>query len=689
MTTRTLYTVLSMFMAVFIYAQRTRIDSLVQESRTEQNDTLRMILYGGLSNSYSELDADSGYWYAEKMFQLAKKMDLKLEEAHALAEIGYAQLNMANYPRSLQSLLSAIVLAEDPKSERNVLPPGFPVSDEFSNRGAAPHIQRFQKLARIYQYAGILYANANYYKKSLFYFEKAIGYATKAGNHHLLCIIYVAMGRSYLATNQTDSALIVEQRSLEEANKVGYKRYLGSIYLNIGRIYAAKGNKHLAFQYFKKGLAASTEFGYYRGIVASDLAIADFFRQEGKTDSSLHYIRSSHPVAEYLMVPDLLLRVYAAYANYYKTAGDNDSAVKYQSFIIKINDSLFSAKQTQQFQNIDVDEQQRLQHIEVAKSVYRNKLKMYALLVGLAVFLFIALIFWRNSQQRKKANALLSWQKKELENTLITLKATQSQLIQSEKMASLGELTAGIAHEIQNPLNFVNNFSEVNCELIEEMKQEIDKGKLAEIKTLAESIDENEQKIIFHGKRADSIVKGMLQHSRSSSGQKELTDINTLADEYLRLAYHGLRAKDKSFNATMKTDFDESIGKISIIPQEIGRVILNLITNAFYAVTEKSASASSAGQTYEPTVTVATKCLLPPLGGSRGASQIKVTDNGNGIPQKVLDKIFQPFFTTKPTGQGTGLGLSLSYDIVKAHGGEIIVNTKENEGTEFIISLPL
>jgi signal transduction histidine kinase len=246
-------------------------------------------------------------------------------------------------------------------------------------------------------------------------------------------------------------------------------------------------------------------------------------------------------------------------------------------------------------------------------------------------------------------------------------------------MASLGELTAGIAHEIQNPLNFVNNFSEVNSELIAEMKQEIDNGNLNEVKAIANSIDENEQKIIFHGKRADSIVKGMLQHSRSSSGVKEPTDINALADEYLRLAYHGLRAKDKSFNASMKTDFDDNIGNINIIPQDIGRVVLNLITNAFYIVNEKK---NQGLESYEPTVSVSTKKVADHV-------LITVKDNGNGIPQKVLDKIFQPFFTTKPTGQGTGLGLSLSYDIVKAHGGDLKVETKEGEGSTFIIQLPI
>jgi signal transduction histidine kinase len=273
----------------------------------------------------------------------------------------------------------------------------------------------------------------------------------------------------------------------------------------------------------------------------------------------------------------------------------------------------------------------------------------------------------------------LQTEKKRAEDALKELRSTQTQLIQSEKMASLGELTAGIAHEIQNPLNFVNNFSEVSTELIDEMNEEILKGNLEDAQQIAADLKENLTKINHHGKRAGDIVRGMLQHSRSSSGQKEPTDINALADEYLRLAYHGLRAKDKSFNATLHTDFDQSIGLINIIPQDIGRVILNLITNAFYVVDEKKKSGI---ENYEPTVSVSTKKIGDKI-------LISVKDNGNGIPSKVLDKIFQPFFTTKPTGQGTGLGLSLSYDIVKAHGGELKVETKTGEGTEFIIQLPI
>jgi len=270
-----------------------------------------------------------------------------------------------------------------------------------------------------------------------------------------------------------------------------------------------------------------------------------------------------------------------------------------------------------------------------------------------------------------------------LTNSLEELKAAQQQLIQSEKMASLGELTAGIAHEIQNPLNFVNNFSEVSTELVEEMNDEIEKGNLEDARQIAKDLRQNLEKINHHGKRAGEIVKGMLQHSRSSSGVKEPTDINALCDEYLRLSYHGLRAKDKSFNATIKTDFDNSIGNINIIHQDIGRVVLNLLTNAFYVVDEKKTLRQAQGDThYEPTVSIQTKKI-------NNKVEIRVTDNGNGIPQKVLDKIFQPFFTTKPTGQGTGLGLSLSYDIVKAHGGELKVETKEGGGSTFTIILPI
>jgi two-component system NtrC family sensor kinase len=296
----------------------------------------------------------------------------------------------------------------------------------------------------------------------------------------------------------------------------------------------------------------------------------------------------------------------------------------------------------------------------------------------LALTFILAAVAFYAFHNKQKTNVLLNKQKDQIGHTLSELKVTQKQLIQSEKMASLGELTAGIAHEIQNPLNFVNNFSEVNTELIDEMQQALQAGNTEEAFSISNDLKDNEQKIIHHGKRADSIVKGMLQHSRVSTGQKEPTGLNKLADEYLRLSYHGMRAKDKSFNAKLQTDFDAGIGKVKVVPQDIGRVLLNLFNNSFYSLMQRK---KEAGESYEPTVSVYSKKM-------QGSVEIHVKDNGVGIPQKVVDKIFQPFFTTKPTGQGTGLGLSLSYDIVKAHGGEIRVLSKEGEGAEFIVQLP-
>ena len=295
----------------------------------------------------------------------------------------------------------------------------------------------------------------------------------------------------------------------------------------------------------------------------------------------------------------------------------------------------------------------------------------------------IGFILYRNNRQKRKANAVL-------EKTLSTLKATQTQLIQSEKLASLGELTAGIAHEIQNPLNFVNNFSELSVDLVKDLKDEIEKPDIDKeyVSELFTDLSQNQEKINHHGKRASSIVKGMLEHSRASTGVRELTDINKLADEYLRLSYHGLRAKDTTFNADFSTDFEGNLPKMEVIPQDIGRVLLNLINNAFYAVHQRaqlsksSKLLESSGESYTPSVSVATKQL-------ENAIEILVKDNGTGMPESVRTKVFQPFFTTKPTGQGTGLGLSLAYDIVtKGHGGTLEVESTEGVGSEFIITLP-
>ncbi len=335
------------------------------------------------------------------------------------------------------------------------------------------------------------------------------------------------------------------------------------------------------------------------------------------------------------------------------------------------------------------------------ETIYRNRWIVYFLYTGFllsfpaSLLVYVAMRFKEivkevrhNAAQvvrlsEEKKQEALNRQKlleEEVNRQTAEIRANQARLIQSEKMASLGELTAGIAHEIQNPLNFVNNFSEVSAELVDEMDEELDKGDVVEAKAISADIKQNLEKIRHHGKRADFIVKGMLEHSRTSTGERQVTNINALTDEFLKLSYHGLRAKDKNFNAELVTNFDTNLPNVNIVQQDIGRVLINLFGNAFYAVNQK---AKTEDEGYKPTVEVSTA-------KENGSIFIKVKDNGNGIPENIRDKIMQPFFTTKPTGEGTGLGLSLSYDIVvKGHGGAIDVNTKEGEFTEFVVKLSI
>ena len=410
---------------------------------------------------------------------------------------------------------------------------------------------------------------------------------------------------------------------------------------------------------------------------------AGLLTEEGKLADAIKYFELARIKSEQYKNLDLLLSIYQSLDMIYFKAGNIYQAYQYNKLSQKYEDSLNQISKIKDLALLEIeDEQKQLEQnriIQQERINHNNKLRTFIFSGAIIIVLIIAGMLYNNNRHKQKANIVLQQQKTKTEIALSELKSTQAQLIQSEKMASLGELTAGIAHEIQNPLNFVNNFSELNQEMVDELQTELKAGNSEEAIAISNDIKDNSEKINHHGKRADAIVKNMLQHSRTSTGHKEPTDINALCDEYLRLSYHVFRAKDKSFNAETKTDFDESIGKINIVPQDIGRVLLNLYNNAFYAVTEKKKQ-QPAG--YEPTVSVVTKKKDHTI-------ELTVKDNGNGIPQKVIDKIFQPFFTTKPTGEGTGLGLSLSYDIIKAHGGEIKVETKEGEGSVFTMTLTL
>ena len=658
---------------LYIEPTKKQADSLLVELKKEINDTLRMAAYRELALYYLDINADSTLFFVERDLPLAKKLQLKLWEADALDLMAIVLSSQGNFVKSLISYNAAFQIVESRESEKNI----WNISKFTDSK--LPEFARLSLLATIQSDACGLYESTESYDKQLKANQECFKIASRINDKTLLSQASRTLGGIYLRKNQLDSALVYYKKSLTYADQTGYKKYRSSSYNSIGNIYLKKKLPQLALESYLIALQSGKEQNNTASIGVTYIAMADYYNMLGKNDSALYYAKLGLATTKNAgRVTDLIM-AYNTLTTIYQSQKKSDSAFVYLQLATAAKDSLLSLGKIKQLQNIGFDEQLRLQELEKEKVENANKIRTYALLTGLGVFLAIGIILYRNNRQKQKANKVLLEQKVKLESTLVELKTTQSQLIQSEKMASLGELTAGIAHEIQNPLNFVNNFSEVSTELVDEMNEEIAKGNLEDATVIAYDLKQNLEKISHHGKRAGDIVKGMLQHSRSSSGVKEPTDINKLADEYLRLAYHGLRAKDKSFNATMKTYFDETLEKVNIIPQDMGRVILNLITNAFYVVDEKKKSGI---ENYEPTVTVSTKKI-------DGKLEIKVSDNGSGIPQKVIDKIFQPFFTTKPSGKGTGLGLSLSYDIVKAHDGELKVNSVVNEKTEFVIILPI
>ncbi len=510
-----------------------------------------------------------------------------------------------------------------------------------------------------YLHLGIAHYELKEYNEAITFLNKQKNFIRR--DTFPLFVHQLSLGYSFIGMNEADSAKKYMQAAVQtitlrgdpDHNRIGlaYSVHLVGEYFNLLK------QRRRSIDNYRKAVQLGAQFKEWKYQYLKCLdSLAINYSRIGMPDSALYFSQLSK-------------------AELYQIFNEqNENRIEATKEVLQYskNSPVVGARKVLSLQKILSDEQQRQRSLELREIAFQNRVKQYALLAGLSVFLLVALILYRNNRQKQKSNTIL-------ENTLTDLKATQSLLIQSEKLASLGELTAGIAHEIQNPLNFVNNFSEVSNELIDEMKTELIRNNKEDAMAIADDVKQNLEKILHHGKRAEAIVKGMLQHSKNSTGIKEPTNINALADEYLRLAYQGLRAKDKSFIAIMNSKFDETIGNINIIPQDIGRVILNLITNAFYTVTERKQQSS---ENYEPTVSITTKKI-----GNKVL--ISVKDNGFGIPQKIVDKIFQPFFTTKPTGQGTGLGLSLSNDIVKAHGGELKVETKEGQGSEFSIVLPL
>jgi two-component system NtrC family sensor kinase len=669
-------------------AQQVDVNTLKQALQKSTSDSDRVLLNLNVSDFYIETNSDSALFFAKQALKIAEKNNQKVAEADALTVIAYQLSSSGKLGESLKCLQQAFTLIIDTKTDAN----------SWSLDAPSPRLKRLVTLSRVHNDFGNLMVLTQNAEQEIFHYKQAATIADEIGNATWSEITDQNLGETYLRLNQIDSAFYFAKRSESLFIKYGSRQNeYGWILNTLGDIYLKKNNVLLAREYYHQGVKRSQENNNMASLTWGYFMLTSYFLSVKDKDSSIYY---SNKTIESLRLLgfgylDENKNMGTAYENLYRSfqlANKSDSANKYQELALITKDSLYKKriKSLAEFQNLTFDEQLRLQNLKNERVEYENKIRTYALLSGIIVFILIVFFLLANNRNRRKANELLLKQKEEIElqkdnveKTLGELKSTQAQLIQSEKMASLGELTAGIAHEIQNPLNFVNNFSEVNKELIGEMREEIAKKNFEEVDQIAKDIAENEEKINHHGKRADSIVKGMLQHSQKSTGAKEPTDINALADEYLRLSYHGLRAKDNSFNAAIKTEFDESIGNINIIPQDIGRVLLNLYNNAFYAVAPPAGGGIlHSAKNESPTVWVSTK-------KEDDKVLIIVKDNGNGIPQKIADKIFQPFFTTKPTGQGTGLGLSLSYDIVKAHGGEIKVETEEGEGTTFIIQLPV
>ncbi len=642
---------ISFLLPLTLNAQNRLIDSVKAGFKMIKADSAKVNAYNELCFLYRYVNIDTAIFYGNAGYELSKKINYYRGQSRALDVLGLTYRESGDLTKALGLLYQALQIASD--------------YNFIGERGLC--------LRRI----GLIHADLSNWVLARNYHYQAIKDYQVVDDKKSIAIAYSNVARFFDEERKYDSARYYIQKS---ATLMHYAPDLyPDFYFTLAKLEHHTGNFKASMEASLNGKKWAVYYSDFRNLCNIYGHISRLYSDKGMVDSTLKNADLAIFYGKKINYRLGLLRIYEVLSGYYDTK-DPAKALDYLKEYNIVRESLYGTQNMRAMQNLVVAEVQRQQAIIEVEKAYQNKIKIYALLGGLIVLLIVAALFYRNSINQKKSRILLQQQKNELEHSLNQLSTTQKQLVQAEKMASLGELTAGIAHEIQNPLNFVNNFAEVNTELIDELKKEIEPAGIISANELIEDIKANSEKITHHGKRADSIVKGMLQHSRKSSGQKELTDINALCDEYLRLSYHGLRAKDKSFNAEFDTQLDNTLPPISVVPQDIGRVILNLINNAFYAVNERQKKDKDSG--YKPRVTLTT---------SKQGDQvvIEVADNGTGMPKQVKEKIFQPFFTTKPTGEGTGLGLSLSYDIVtKGHGGSINVSTSANQATVFTIQLP-
>jgi two-component system, NtrC family, sensor kinase len=635
-------------------AQNREIDDLKHQLAVARDDTSRVLILAELSLEYSALNADSAFSTAHRAIDLSEQINYPRGEVRGLTSLGNEFDTKGDLSQSLSLDFRGLSIAED------------------------NHLL-FEKVLCLSN-IGDIFWDLNDYPRAISMFQQAFLLSGTIRNQPELrssrLLAEQSLGAVFMFNAQLDSSFFYLQRLYDETLTDPYW-HAGSL-MFFGDLQFRMGKHELGLNYLRQSIDLFQKDNNHYSLGDACRFISECFREMNMIDSSIIYAKRGLAEAQSIGYNSPIYYNSRALAELYESR-DVGEALHYRKVFDTVNDIYYGPAKVKDLQKALSDEQERQRKMEATAVAYRNKLKQYGLLVGFFLVLLVASILYRNNQQKKKANFLLQHQKEKVESTLAELKSTQSQLIQSAKMASLGELTAGIAHEIQNPLNFMNNFSEINAELIEELKMEVNGGNKDGVLAIADNIKANEEKIGHHGKRADAIVKGMLQHSQSGTGQREPVNINAVAAECLRLSYRGFQAKDKSFEVSLQSDFDETIGMVPVIQQEIVRVLVNIFNNAFYAVDEKRKEQIRG---YEPAVSVSTRKV-------GGKIDISVKDNGKGVPNNLRDKIFQPFFTTKPTGQGTGLGLSLSYDMVKAHGGEIKLNTKDNEGSEFIIELSL
>lgn len=635
--------------------------------------------------------------YYRRSLELYLKSGDQKGQADQLLYIGINLRYKGNYGDAMENFTEALLISRQIKDSATMvealLAIGFvymfveKYDDAIKAQQDALHIYQDMRdslgIARIYNDMGTTNMRAGHLELALKQHQAALKIRLNTTDYYYTSASYTYIANIYEELNNLSAAIAHYQLALHYTKLDGAKIGIIHAHLDLGSAYVKNSEPDEAMEQFLMAYHLSQTENHATTEVHAAMKIAAIYLEKKQMTKALFWMQEAEKKSPQPL-PVFLQNLHLNMANAYATLGDYKTAFhKLQKYIL-IKDSVLSLENIEKIttlsNKLEFENKQALQNENLEKilalnqaQIKRQKITRNFSLFGMFVaFILVGVVFIRFIEKKKLNNRLNA--------TLADLKATQVQLVQSEKMASLGELTAGIAHEIQNPLNFVNNFSEVNKELLVELKDEIIKGNNDAVLSIADAVIGNQEKINQHGKRADAIVKSMLQHSRTNSGQKEPTDINSLCDEYLRLAYHGWRVKDKSFNARLETNFDNALGLINVVPQETGRVVLNLINNAFYACSERKKHAEAG---YEPKVRVSTQRSAP--------AQVLITiqDNGIGMSDAIKDKIFLPFFTTKPSGQGTGLGLSLAYDIItKGHRGSIECESTEGTGTTFVIKVP-